>query len=875
MFGKKQDEELDRAVSELQREGIPPEMLEQSARSVWRRLNAQNAHTDEAREGCCTVRSDLPLLESGKLTQARQLIIEDHLRECASCRAYAAGAPDPVATAAAWRIRPSVSDAQIHTARYAWAIVALFVAAAVAWFARDWYVRGPAGSRAEIESVTGRAYAISATTERPLGAGDEIDQGETIRTAGESHAILTVFDGSRVEMNQRTELSLSATFRNTSIHLDRGDIIVQAPRRRTGHLYVSTPDCTVSDRGTIFSIESGTKGSRVAVIEGTVSVAHGGQESTLREGESVATAQSVSPVPVSQQINWSEDRQRYIALLDEFANLRHQLEQIPSPQPRYESRILPVVPSDTVLYLTVPNLGGMLAQADTIFHDELERSAVLREWWQRTAAPGQEATIEKMIGNVETASQYLGNEVVLVGGLGRDHGLLLLAPIEKPGLADFLRQQVSASSSGAASGPFMRVVDRQSLASIPADHRGPLALVRPDMLVVGTDPGAVRRINTLLDQGSSGFLNSDFGKQILGVYDQGAQVLFAAELDRILAHAQQVRHPKQAGGPAAADHGVLQNLGFGDAKYLIATHDDTAGQTENRAIIDFAAQRTGLASWLASPSAMGSLDFVSSNASAAVSVVTKEPAKMLDDVLHLAAQDNLANQEMAQRESEVGVDFRNNMAGALGREMTFALDGPLLPKPSWKLIVEVNDPGVLQQSIAALVAYANLNSSRSGAPALTLDQEQDGSRAFYRLRSTQPGPLSEIDYTFAEGYLVAAPSRALVMNALETRANGNSLAASASFRASLPRDTHANFSAVLYQNLGPVIQPLASQFGPADTTLLEHLASDSKPSAICAYGGTGSIEVASTSNLFDLQPNVFALIKLLSGGNGTSSQSHP
>jgi FecR protein len=875
MFGKKQDEELDRAVSELQREGVSPETLEQSARSVWQRLATPNAATEQAGEGCSTVRSDLPLLETGKLTQARELIIEDHLRECASCRAHFAGAPDPVATAAAWRIRPSVSDAQIHTARYAWAIVALFVAAAVAWFARDWYVRGPAGSRAEIESVTGRAYAISATTERPLGAGDEIDQGEIIRTAGESHAILAVFDGSRVEMNQRTELSFSATFRNTSIHLDHGDIIVEAPPRRTGHLYVSTPDCTVSDRGTIFSIESGTKGSRVAVIEGTVSVAQGGKESTLREGESVATAQSVSPVPVSQQINWSEDRQRYIALLDEFSNLRHQLEQIPSPQPRYESRILPVVPSDTVLYLTVPNLGGMLAQADTIFHDELERSAVLREWWERTAPPGQEAAIEKMVVNVETASQYLGNEVVLAGGLGRDDGLLLLAPIERPGLADFLRQQVTTSSSGAASGPFMRVVDRQSLAAIPAENQGLLALVRPDMLVVGTHPGAVRRINTLLDQGSSGFLNSDFGKQILGVYNQGAQVLFAAELDRIMAHAQQVRHLNRAGGPVAADRGVLQNLGFGDAKYLIATHDDTAGQTENRAIIDFAAQRTGLASWLAPPSAMGSLDFVSSNASAAVSVVTKEPAKMLDDVLQFAAQDNLANEEMARRESEVGVDFRNNVAGALGREMTFALDGAVLPKPSWKLIVEVNDPGALQQSIAALVGYANLNSSRSGTPALTLDQEQDGSRAFYRLRSTQPGPLSEIDYTFAEGYLVAAPSRALVMNALETRANGNSLAASASFRASLPRDAHANFSAVLYQNLGPVIQPLASQFGPANTTLLEHLASDSKPSAICAYGGTGSIEVASTSNLFDLQPNVFALIKLLSGGNGTSSQSRP
>ncbi len=45
------------------------------------------------------------------------------------------------------------------------------------------------------------------------------------------------------------------------------------------------------------------------------------------------------------------------------------------------------------------------------------------------------------------------------------------------------------------------------------------------------------------------------------------------------------------------------------------------------------------------------------------------------------------------------------------------------------------------------------------------------------------------------------------MNAIAIHQNGNSLAHSAEFRALLPQDEHADVSAVLYQNLAPVIRP--------------------------------------------------------------------
>src|SRR5260370_33138734 len=161
-------------------------------------------------------------------------------------------------------------------------------------------------------------------------------------------------DGWEEEMNQRAGWGVSGAQCDTTIHLDQGSIIVQAAKRRTGHLYVSAPDCTVAVTGTVFSVNSGTKGSRVAVIEGEVHVKHAGAESILHSGDVVATTQSVGPVPVREEIAWSSDLDHELALLAEFSKLRTKLEEIQTPGPRYESKILPLLPADNVLAKAIP-----------------------------------------------------------------------------------------------------------------------------------------------------------------------------------------------------------------------------------------------------------------------------------------------------------------------------------------------------------------------------------------------------------------------------------------------------------------------------------------------------------------------------------------
>src|SRR5205807_818199 len=148
-----------------------------------------------------------------------------------------------------------------------------------------------------------------------------------------------------------------------------------------------------------------------------------------------------------------------------------------------------------------------------------------------------------------------------------------------------------------------------------------------------------------------------------------------------------------------------QLTGLADVEYLIAERKGSGDQVQNRAQVTFVNQRRGLASWLAAPAPIGGLDFVSKDAGAVAAFISKNPADMLDDVLKIANSSNTnAAEHIARGESELKIRLHQDLVDTPGGEVTFALDGPILPTPSWKIVAEVHDPNRLQSTIQQLVA---------------------------------------------------------------------------------------------------------------------------------------------------------------------------
>jgi hypothetical protein len=103
----------------------------------------------------------------------------------------------------------------------------------------------------------------------------------------------------------------------------------------------------------------------------------------------------------------------------------------------------------------------------------------------------------------------------------------------------------------------------------------------------------------------------------------------------------------------------------------------------------------------------------------------------------------------------------------------------------------------------------NAQAAKTGEPGVILSSEAVGGQIYYRLRLSN-GAAPEVHYTFALGYVIAAPSRGLVSQALQYQRNRSSIASSAKFRSMMPADGTDYCSAVLYQNLVETASSIAS-----------------------------------------------------------------
>ena len=146
-------------------------------------------------------------------------------------------------------------------------------------------------------------------------------------------------------------------------------------------------------------------------------------------------------------------------------------------------------------------------------------------------------------------------------------------------------------------------------------------------------------------------------------------------------------------------------------------------------------------------------------------------------------------------------------------------------------------------------------------------QEDSGGRTYYTISSAKFS--YEIDYTFVDGYLLAAPNRALLNTSIQNRSTGYVLSHSEGFRAQLPPGGNLNFSGIVYQNLGSALKPLADQIGNLGSTsaaqraTIKALTENTGPGLIYIYGRPDSISIASSGGFFGLDLNSLALPSLL------------
>ncbi len=812
---------LDDAMAEMRQERLDETSVKMSTDRVWRRLTNEEAAAqagitpvDQIR-GCEDFQALIPAYLGGYLSSARTLLLEDHTHECIPCRKAlkerrAAQRGETLPSRAAVK-RMNVK--RMPVVRLAIAAVLAVGLGLVAWPWVQQFTRSVGTLNAIVQAANGNVVRVSENRTQAIGAGQKISRGERVRTAKDAAAVIQLADGSRIEMRERSELFVSENGQGTTINLERGQVMVEAANQGKRRLYVATGDSLVSVKGTIFSVISGTKGSRVSVVEGEVHVDHTRQRSILHAGDQVATHVSIDRVPVKDEVAWSGNSAKYAKVLDDLAALKKEIDaNVARPGVRYSTRLLDLAPENTVIYVAIPNISQMLEQANAILEERIQQNPDLKAWWEKEGVSKRHGDFDAVIERVRKLGSYLGPEIVLctdLGPGGEPNEPVVLAEVTNQfGIEDMIRGQLAHIRSDGKKGGNARLIT--DVAQLPAKSSGNdfFVFLKGDLLAASPRAEAIARIaGNLRVPESNRFASSPFRAQLADIYRDGAGLLIAADMQPIVSLAVM---KKKTDSNESSDASVAERLGLLNVKYFIAELKEKDGRASNRAMLSFT-EKKGLAAWLASPGPMGALEFISPDATMVASFVAEQPVSLVDDILAaLQTGDSAAWQEFKNFEAEHGFDVRNDFAAPLGGEFAFAVDGPLLPVPSWKVVIEVNDQEHLQQSFERTVTKINEWAATKGKKGLQWEHIQSGERVFHILRSLDQGGI-EACYTFAYGYLIAAPSRALVERAIQYRDSGVSLVQSAKFKATLPEDKQANFSAMLFYNLGAAVAPIVKQ----------------------------------------------------------------
>jgi len=705
------EERLDKALEAMRNEEAAASDLAAAKERVWRQLAGTPARA------CMEFRPALRDYLDGKLVEARRLLMEDHLGRCADCRkAFAEMKGERTVL-----VMPAARRPILHRWQR-WAIAA-GVAAAALYLGRDRVdtLLAPSGPRAVVEVASGELYRLPEGT---LRQGAAIGDGEVVRTGPGARAVLRLADGSAVEVNERSELFVNAAWSGQTIHLQRGDVIVQAAKQRHGRLRVQTRDSIAAVKGTIFAVSTGMSGSLVTVVEGTVQVTQPGTERMLTRGQQAASNPGLAATSAGAAIAWSFNSETYLALLGDFATLEKQIAALPAPALRTQPKLLQYLPPNSLVYGAIPNLNGTLQQALAL------------------------ARLQDTLNRMQSVFPMVGDEIVFV---------------------------LSANSAGGSTPKIPAVIaqvlpgQQAALTTALAGLTGVQFKVTSELLLVSDSAADLQWLEANLGQGAT----SAFAAAIAQRYQQGVGWLIAVDLADM-----PLMKPAGQSAPKVLEAQAMQ--------YLFFEQRTAQGVEENRATLAFNGARTGFASWIASKGAGGAAEYITSDAVLAFSASTLTSLQMYQELVARISQLNPDFPAKLQAiQALLGVNISDDIASALGTDFAFGIETPTLPIPGWVMTAEVYKPASLDASIAKLAAAFNAQlGAANQSKSITVGQETTNGQLWHTLKS---GATSQqVAWTYDQGYLVVSNDIGLGAKAIQTRASGFPLVHSAAFTAQMP-----------------------------------------------------------------------------------------
>lgn len=781
------EERLEKALEAVRSENVPAQDEEAARARVLEKLMSSPEAV------CAGFRQWLSAYAEGRLEKERQWLLEDHLGRCAACRrAFAELQGEPRVV----MMRPERPSAWRRWRGWA---VAAGVALLALWTGRDRIDRwmAPSGPVARVEQAVGVALDERG---QALGAGAAIEDGVRVRTSGGGRLLLRLADGSRIEMNERSELALAAAWSGTTVQLARGDVIVEAAKQRRGTLRVQTHDAEARVRGTVFAVSSGLNGSVVSVVEGSVEVRNAAGRRVLKPGELAATNPGLESADIRSTVMWSTDAEKYLALLAEFASLEKRITELTSAPLRTTAAMLPALPRGTFAYVAVPNLGSAMQEAVELLDARAAQSAVFAEWWNSA----ETKRLREALGDMTRIAPMLGEEIVFVVAAGQSGPVPAVLALVKVGV----EKELDAA-----------------LAEIRARRGEPFVWkIAGGRLTVAATQAHLEWVLATAGEGAS----SEFAQEIAGHYQRGTGWLAAF-------------YP---GGRYAMEKPrvILPQM-------VLFEQRRTPAGDENEMTLGYAAGIAGPAAWLAAKGSSAAVEYFSGQAHVVFAASSRQPQQIFDELL---AQLTRLRPEAAAKlgliESKLGIRLRDDIASALGTEFAVGIEQPTLPVPGWLAVAEVLQPAALDGAIARMVDAINAELAlKDPARKLELTRESAGGRLWHTLRN--PASPGAVTWTYHDAFLVAGPDRAAVERAIATREGGLSLAQNAAFRGLLPASSGVHPAGLLWVNVGEALRKLAEGIAnPAVKAMLKN-----RGPALVTFSGDGErIRAASRTSLTSL-----------------------